>query len=185
MSEVDTAKVQTIITRGASSGLFGMGGDIAGLADAIAAVMPAATDLARVETGHAAAQDGLREASEVSERLRKSALDGYAVDPKRLGKATADLSTARELAELTEQAVSAAKGRLSEAAEPIVAAIRDEGLARLRSAQLEHVKAQKAVEIAHQELNAAYRAETSTQGALDRMAMTPFDAVRLFAGVAG
>lgn len=185
MSEIDSAKVQAIVARGQSFGLFGLGGEITGLTGAIKAVLPAAADLARVETSHAAAQDGMREAVDALERLRKSALDGYAVDAKRLGKSNSDLATARELAELTEQAVSAAKGRLSEAAEPIVTAIRDEGLARLRSAQLQHVKAQKAVELAHQELNAAYRAETSMQGALDRMAMTPFDAVRLFAGVAG
>ncbi len=173
------SRVEAIISSSRQRGVIALGGDVPGLADAIAAVLPAADDLTRVEASHTAAQEGLREVLGAMERLRRRALDGHAIDSRQLGKTNADVATAKELVELTEQAVSAARGRLDAAASPIDAAIRDEGMARLRRAQQRHRDAQASVETAHRQLNETSRAESSIQSLLDRHAGV--DAVRLFA----
>ena len=83
---------------------------------------------------------------------------------------------------MTEQAVSAARGRLDEAAVPINTAVADEGLARLRKAQVRHAAAKLRVEAAHKELNEAFRAESSMQGGSHAPAKRPASTgVRLFA----
>ena len=180
MSDRD-ARIDGIIADGQRLGLICLGGEIPGLREMVAGALPVADDAARVEATHADAVAGVREAEEALEKLRRRALDGHAIDAKQLAMVNSDLATARELAEMTEQAVSAARGRLDVAARPINVAVVDEAFSRLRKAQVRHAAAKLQVNAAHAELNDAFRAESSMQGALTRQQTNAIDAVRLFA----